>query len=139
MKPTQFIKDHGLEKAREVVEGASELWFAYDAHDQVYIRCGDIQDGYSIADYEDCFLLDELRSLVESVDLVNDLGGMQKLTPYFITTDKRLGYTHVNMAGNGRLCFLDDFCDFIPEQAISIKRVMEAIADYESIYGEWNE
>ena len=61
MKPEQFIREFGPGKAREVVEGASELWFAYDAHDQVYMRCGDIQDGYSIDDYEGCFLLVDLK------------------------------------------------------------------------------
>ena len=116
MKAQQFIKDHGLERAKECLP-------SYEKH-----YCG----------LEQLFV-EDLKRLLESVDLVNDLGGMEMLTPHFITTDKRLGYTHVNMAGNGRLCFLDDFCDFIPEQAISIKRVMEAIKAYESIYGEENE
>jgi hypothetical protein len=70
------------------------------------------------------------------VDIVKDLGGIEKLTPSFITTDKHLGYTHVRMVGNGRLSMLDDFCDFIPSDAISIKHVMTAIADYEAIGGE---
>ncbi|EOK6059838.1 hypothetical protein ACM7WL_003832, partial [Acinetobacter baumannii] len=68
-----------------------------------------------------------------------DLGGVEKLTPAFITTDKHVGYTHVRMVGNGRLSFLDDFCDFIPDGSISIKRVMTAIRDHESIYGGGDE
>jgi hypothetical protein len=119
MKAEQYIRLSGLDKAKRVIASSANA----------LVQCF---DGTT-------FHVSDLKRLVESVDLVNDLGGMEKLTPYFITTDKRLGYTHVNVAGNGRLCFLDDFCDFIPEQAISIKRVMEAIADCESIYGEGNE
>jgi len=76
----------------------------------------------------------ELKRLVESLKIINDLGGVEKLTPAFITTDKHVGYTHVRMVGNGRLSFLDDFCDFIPDGSISIKRVMTAIHDHESVY-----
>lgn len=111
MRAEQFIKDHGVEKAREVVSGASELWFAYDAHDQVYMRCGDIQDGYSIADYEDCFLLDDLKRLVESVDIVNKLNGIKEIKRIYETRPFDLAYSDLK----------------------------QAIADYESIYGEGNE
>ncbi|NUG10163.1 hypothetical protein HUN13_01015 [Acinetobacter seifertii] len=151
MKAQQFIKDHGLEKAREVVEGAPECGqpLYFNTTNGVYLFTG-YRNTYFVngvwgteddhpSMQEQTFKavsITQLKSLVESVDLVNDLGGMEKLTPYFITTDKRLGYTHVNMAANGRICFLDEFCDFIPEQAISIKRVMEAIKAYASIYGE---
>ncbi|EZJ08151.1 hypothetical protein J734_4098, partial [Acinetobacter baumannii 24860_1] len=30
----------------------------------------------------------ELKRLVESLKIINDLGGVEKLTPAFITTDK---------------------------------------------------
>ncbi|MFX5636428.1 hypothetical protein ABTD81_09460 [Acinetobacter baumannii] len=76
-----------------------------------------------------------VKRLVESLDIINDLGGIEKLTPYFITTDKHVGYTHVLKHFSGALRWLDEYWDSIPEQAISIKRVMTAIRDHESIYG----
>lgn len=78
MKPEQFIREFGEKKAREVVEGATGIDFAYDTNDQVYMRCGDIQDGYSIDDYEDFLLLEDLKRLVESVDLIKKVGGIKK-------------------------------------------------------------
>jgi len=144
MKPEQFIREFGVEKAREVVEGAPGFpVFGYCTLTGNYIfkrsnatayyhnETNSWSEDYAI----ELILLEDLKRLVESLDIIKDLGGMEKLTPYFITTDKHLGYTHVRMVGNGRLSFLDDFCDFIPDVSISIKRVMTAILDHESIYG----
>lgn len=109
-KACQFIREFAVEKAREVVEGATAIDFAYDAHDQVYMRCGDIQDGYSIEDYEDCVLLEDLKRLVESLDLVKKLGGI----------DKCEGYAQV--------CFFKNRDKYG-------NRIKQAIRDHESIYG----
>lgn len=72
MNAIKFIKDYGIEKAREVVEGAPER--ATHLRNGEYVRVSDprwMLDGYvSIAD---------LKRLVESVDLVNLKGGVKKL------------------------------------------------------------
>ena len=114
MKPEWFIREFGVEKAREVVEGASGVDFAYDAHDQVYMRCGDIQDGFSINDYEGCFLLEDLKRLVESIDLVESWGGINDLKLYDLS-----------------------HCKDKPESAGY--KLLKAIAAYESIYGGGDE
>ena len=59
-----LIEKLGIEKCREIVEGAPELAFAYDSIDCEYMFCGDIQDGYSINDYKDCFDLNDLRTAI---------------------------------------------------------------------------
>ena len=66
MNAIQFIKEHGVEKAREVVEGAPEHWTTYTTGGGLgggYIRCsGSVgQDEVSISD---------LKRLVESADLI---------------------------------------------------------------------
>ncbi|SUU42183.1 Uncharacterised protein [Acinetobacter baumannii] len=60
MKPEQFIREYGVEKAREVVEAAI--------------------DGSTHVIYEQAdglINLRDLKRLVESVDLVNSLGGLK--------------------------------------------------------------
>ncbi|ELZ5899469.1 hypothetical protein ACFH22_05520 [Acinetobacter baumannii] len=128
MKPEQFIREYRVEKAREVVANQPKMNATqYRAKDKKYSSL--------FKPSPEIVYVADLKRLVESLKIINDLGGVEKLTPAFITTDKHVGYTHVRMVGNGRLSFLDDFCDFIPDGSISIKRVMTAIRDHESIYG----
>ncbi|MBD0437569.1 hypothetical protein [Acinetobacter baumannii] len=95
MKPEQFIRDFGVEKAREVVEGAPDKtathwvfrkvpnyysvdfqswfhddeWWDSDCHTEQ-----DLIDSYG----EDFVVnLSDLKRLVESVDLVDSLGGLK--------------------------------------------------------------
>ncbi|HEI8439549.1 TPA: hypothetical protein SLF30_000201 [Acinetobacter baumannii] len=93
MNAQQFIKDHGLKKAREVVEGAPEhsqfvipcldgemyfsqredgKWFkwsnGYNKWLEYFGKCDPLDLAYSLLD---------VQRLVESVDLVNSLGGLQ--------------------------------------------------------------
>ncbi len=50
----------------------------------------------SPADREKYFVdLVELKRLVESLKIINDLGGVEKLTPAFITTDKHVCVTRM--------------------------------------------
>ena len=80
MNAIQFIKEHGVEKARKVVEGAPER--ATHLLNDEYVRVSDprwILDGYvSIAD---------LKRLVESVDFINKFGGIGLAKAY----DKEMG------------------------------------------------
>lgn len=63
----QFIKDNGVDKAREVVEGAPEWATVYDTEVNDYYRS-------SITTNKDVNL-SELKRLVESVDFIKKIGG----------------------------------------------------------------
>ena len=109
MNAIKYIKDHGVEKAREVVKGAPEHCFVYDLERKEYVAYEDT----SIAM---CFLksrfidLSELKRLVESVNLVSNLGGIEKCK----------GYVQV--------CFFKNRDKYG-------NRIKQAIADYEQLFG----
>ncbi|HFF9387327.1 TPA: hypothetical protein ACGFD3_000808 [Acinetobacter baumannii] len=74
MKPEQFIREFGVEKAREVVEGAPDWATHFDLTHK---------DHYQVEDGEECCLedldtvdLSDLKRLVESLDLVEVCGGL---------------------------------------------------------------
>lgn len=73
MKPEQFIREFGVEKAREVVEGAPSSATtarpSLDFKHYLYGRCENAGGSH--------ILLSDLKRLVESVDLVNSLGGIK--------------------------------------------------------------
>lgn len=73
MKPEQFIREQGLEKAREVVEGAPDGHKGYNGVINQYTR------GVWIS--RDVMLSD-LKRLVESLDLVESWGGISDLKLY---------------------------------------------------------
>ncbi|MEJ8529129.1 hypothetical protein U0X56_05685 [Acinetobacter baumannii] len=86
MKPEQFIREQGLEKAREVVEGAPGFpVFGYCTLTGNYIfkrsnatayyhnETNSWSEDYAI----ELILLEDLKRLVEAVDLVNSLGGLK--------------------------------------------------------------
>ena len=107
MDATQFIKEHGVEKAREVVEGApdrtashyvvdtdtyfSEKFHTYFDHslndwETVDLHCvSDLE-----ANYEIVLDLFDLKRLVKSIDLVDRL--KQAIADYeLIYSDKEMG------------------------------------------------
>ncbi|MDC5154371.1 hypothetical protein OHW42_10375 [Acinetobacter baumannii] len=93
MKPEQFIREYGVEKAREVVEAAI--------------------DGSTHVIYEQAdglINLRDLKRLVDSVDLVESWGGIDDVKLYDLS-----------------------HCKDKPESAGY--KLLQAIADYESIYG----
>lgn len=89
MKPEQFIREFGAEKAREVVEGAPEGTTHYDIPFEVYLRSTDFWNGsewkavddFTIQDLELPPYVDipDLKRLVESLDLAEMLGGIDAL------------------------------------------------------------
>ncbi|WP_245146062.1 hypothetical protein [Acinetobacter pittii] len=101
MKATQFIKDHGLEKAREVVEGAPRAKSfisgdvkeaqGYNSKLSKYVMWDWLykfhwnENDWQIHSYTwsefiiDVFNLSDLKRLVESLDLVELLGGIDGL------------------------------------------------------------
>lgn len=103
MNAIQSIKEHGVDKAREVVEGAPDrattVKPSLDFKHFMYGICEEAGGAY--------ILLSDLKRLVESMDLVESLNGVE--------TAKR--YLEENM----------ECSDF--------KLLKQTIADYESIYG----
>lgn len=107
MNAINFIKQYGVEKAMEVVEGAPERRTTYTTGGGLgggYIRCsGSVrQEEVSISD---------LKRLVESVDLVESWGGIEVVKRHDL-----------------------ELCKSKPESAGY--RLIQAIADYEAIGGE---
>ncbi|ENV02426.1 hypothetical protein [Acinetobacter sp. NIPH 817] len=108
MRAQQFIKDHGLEKARELLKRLHELGCPDDM--QITVINGmwhRTANGFTYP---------ELKRLVESVDLVKTYGGIEQ-------------------------CRKD--ADWVVETKLPetdlYKELKQAIADYESIYGEGND
>lgn len=104
MRAEQFIKDHGLEWARDAIEEAN-------AYGGFWLNAKTLELSNYIPSY-DAVGIPELQRLVESVDLVNSLGGLQGARKE----------AH-------RDCFAFE----------KNKPLLRAINDYESIYGEGNE
>lgn len=92
MNAQQFIKEYGLKQARDVVSASANA----------LVQCKD----------DSTFHVNDLKRLVESVDLVNSFGGLQGIR----------SEAHKD-------CFAFE----------KNKPLLRAINDYESIYGEWNE
>ncbi|HFX6520107.1 TPA: hypothetical protein ACIFEI_003836 [Acinetobacter nosocomialis] len=98
MKPEQFIREHGEKKAREVVEDAPDGHKGYNDVINQYTRG---------VWFSRDVMLSDLKRLVESVDLVNSLGGIKAAR----------SEAHKD-------CF------------VYKQPLLAAIAAYESIYGE---
>ena len=65
------------------------------------------------------------------MNLIEQLGGYEKLKPHFVLTDREIGYTHVYLHGNNHYCFLDERVDYIiPDRAILIKDVFDVLLEY---------
>ncbi|EHU2404975.1 hypothetical protein ACRVDH_08725 [Acinetobacter baumannii] len=101
MKPEQFIREFGVEKARKVVEGAPDGHKGYNGVINQYTRG---------VWFSRDVMLSDLKRLVESVDLVESWGGIEDLKLYDLS-----------------------HCKDKPESAGY--KLLQAIADYESIYG----
>ncbi|SCD14951.1 Uncharacterised protein [Acinetobacter baumannii] len=155
MKPEQFIREYGVEKAREVVDGAPDKtathyvfrkipsyysvefqswyhddeWWDSDCHTEQ-----DLIDSYG-SDF--VLSLSDLKRLVDSVDLVNNCGGLAIANK--ITFQKRLRNekaTHfIQHPENQKLIQLLGRNQRKPKEAIKFDLFEQAIRDHESIYG----
>ncbi|MCZ3063119.1 hypothetical protein NYZ01_16190 [Acinetobacter baumannii] len=134
MKPEQFIREYGLDKAREVVEDApnDSTLFRLGGIEEIptYLKVKDgkywryswrsgfreaCQSTYNkINDAGELVSLSDLKRLVESVDLVESWGGIDDVKLYDLS-----------------------HCKDKPESAGY--KLLQAIADYESIYGGGDE
>ena len=112
MNATDFIKQHGVDKARKVVEGAPDLAEYYSTIDGEYYRI----ELHAVN-------LRNLKRLVESVDLINANGGLNgtKNTVKLFQSSLDLGLYH-GVDG--------------VDAEVEIPRLKQAIADYEAIGGE---
>ncbi|AIL78535.1 MULTISPECIES: hypothetical protein [Acinetobacter] len=113
MKPEQFIREYGVEKAREVVEGIPSKYM--ECYYSTLCYCTKAKK------YSDRFNprielvnMADLKRLVESIDLVESWGGIEDLKLYDLS-----------------------HCKDKPESAGY--KLLKAIADYESIYGGGDE
>lgn len=116
MKPEQFIRWFGIEDAKYLIEQN--------------INCNDFE-----------FSLDDLKRLVDSVDLVNNCGGLAIANK--ITFQKRLRNekaTHfIQHPENQKLIQLLGRNQRKPKEAIKFDLFEQAIRDHESIYGGGDE
>lgn len=106
MNAIKFIKEHGVEKAREVIEGAPRnavhYWQIPRCKHGVYSSLEQNQ-GRAI-------VLEDLKRLIESVDLVTAWGGLESTYSKF-----RYAQEHKN--------------------TYAANMIQQAIADCEAIYG----
>ena len=107
MNATDFIKQHGVDKAREVVnvapDRATTVKPSLDFKHFMYGICENATGAY--------ILLSDLKRLVESVDLVKSYGGI------------------INAKHDVK--YLDLDWDYDTQR---VTRLKQAIADYESVY-----
>ena len=114
MNAIQFIKEHGVDKARKVIDGAPEWAMSINFNNGMYYSRMEHKKG-------DTFLYD-IKRLVESVGLVNCNGGLNgtKNTVKLFQSSLDIGLYH-GVDG--------------VDAEVEIPRLKQAIADYESIYG----
>ncbi|NUG21184.1 hypothetical protein [Acinetobacter lactucae] len=122
MNATQFIKDHGIKKARGVVErSASAKWADY--YNISTDSVGTAGRGFSeqlCLHNNKYVLLSDIKRLVESVDLITKVGGLKD------AKEEHVKWMHTPDLHTYRI-------------GVSVERLAQAIKDYESIYGEGNE
>ncbi|MDO7524279.1 hypothetical protein Q5M60_04815 [Acinetobacter baumannii] len=141
MRAEQFIKDHGLERAREVVEGAPRAKSfisgdvkeaqGYNSNLSKYVMWDWVykfhwnENDWQIHSYTwsefiiDVFNLSDLKRLVESVDRVNQRG--------YSKTKDHLDYL---------ISYSSEFGHVSKEE---VNELTADLKNYESIYGEGNE
>lgn len=154
MNAINFIQDNGVDKAREVVEGAPDKTAThyvfrkipryYSVEFQSWYHDGEWWDSDChteedlINSYGSDFVLSlsDLKRLVESMDLVNNCGGLAIANK--ITFQKRLRNekaTHfIQHPENKKLIQLFGRNQCKPKEAIKFDLFEQAIADYEAIY-----
>ncbi|MFA3634511.1 hypothetical protein KWD68_03910 [Acinetobacter baumannii] len=116
MKPEQFIREYGVKKARDVVEGAPDWADVYLIPMSEYTFIAVLP-----TETDDFVSLSILKRLVESLDIISDLDGID--------------------AAKGTLAELikldwDEFEHrWIDNWMCTRQRLESAIKDHESIYG----
>ena len=118
MNAIQFIKENGVEKAREVVEGAPDgaTHLSDDACHYVNADFKPLPNRIK-EQLPELIVIDDIERMVKSVDLVehfgNDLIGAKQLLEF--SKDCKT----IELSGS----------------VITVERLKQAIADYDSIFG----
>ncbi|MCH7380364.1 hypothetical protein [Acinetobacter higginsii] len=111
MNAIQFIKDHGVEVAREGIEEAN-------AYGGFWVNAKTLELSKQIPSY-DAVSIPDIQRLVESLDLVELLGGIKSLKGLVDISNSPFALSHITREG----------------VIYSMDEIKKAIADYESIYG----
>lgn len=127
MKPEQFIREFGVERARAVVDGAPECAEFYnnciyvknphsEGNTDYFARWSDgfnaWLDAKDSRDFiDESISLSDLKRLVESLDLVKKVGGIENAKTF------------------------DEYSIYCVEHWTDLERLQRAIACHESIYG----
>lgn len=109
MNAVEFIKDHGVEKAREAISNCCWMEKSY---------CTKLGHGCIKNNHDCCVDVEELKRLVESLDLIESCGGLAKAKWHLDSLECSCKY-------GGLESVRDNY-----------KRLKKAIADYEAIGGE---
>ncbi|KRJ33606.1 hypothetical protein APC83_11255 [Acinetobacter baumannii] len=133
MKPEQFIREFDLDKARDLLDQLHKLGCPDDM--KITVINGMWQRT------SNGFTYPELKRLVDSVDLVNNCGGLAIANK--ITFQKRLRNekaTHfIQHPENQKLIQLLGRNQRKPKEAIKFDLFEQAIHDHETIYGGGDE
>lgn len=122
MKPEQFIREQGLKKAREVVDGAPDWAMGINCHSAIYFG----GDKFCRGDV----LLEDLKRLVESVDFINSVHGIDEAKELLREIDSEEWC--YNLLTNVPIAV-----EYAPSDDLVIHYapLKQAIRDHESIYG----
>jgi len=105
MNAIKFIKEHGVDRARGVVEGKKDT-----VAPNLFKYFSPSLNDYHMLNIESNVRISELKRLIESFDLINSLGGVQE------ATNKAFDMTMLVVGFN-------------PD------KIEQAIADYEQLFG----
>src|SRR5690606_6967170 len=124
MKANEFVKEYGIDIARECLEERPKNW------ETCHLKLSNFELVKYIPSPLDFIDVDDLKRLVESHELVEKQGGLERVKK--VIDGKHIGYTHFYLHSNGRYVFLDHYVDFIPDHAQHIGMFNKVIADVES-------
>lgn len=111
MKPEQFIREFGVEKAREVVANQPKM-------NATHYRAKDKKYSSLFKPSPEIVYVADLKRLVELVDRVNEHGG-------YLASKELLSFSIAHQEAFGKDAVSDE----------TINSLKAAIRDYESIYG----
>lgn len=121
MKPEQFIREQGLERARHVLSGLPNYYTHMTDDARMFISEHNKKLDENIRKQLPSLMrLEDLKRLVESVDLIRAYGSARAIESLF----------HVDDMGMAKIMRVDDLYWHDAKQAIR---------DYESIYGGGDE
>lgn len=115
MNAIQFIKEHGVEKSRKVIDGAPEWAMSINFNNGMYYSRMEHKKG-------DTFLYD-IKRLVESVDFVL-IHGYEKSKEILKNAPVGAECYSWSIGNSG-----------VRDKTVELVKLKQAIADYESIYG----